>query len=56
MSQVIDFAAQRRQRQDAEQRRRQEAFDRELSRRLAAFLDGRPIPAERIADNPYLGG
>lgn len=50
---VVDLAARRAAREAEERRRREDAFDRELGRRLAAFLDGRPIPSTPIPDNPY---
>lgn len=52
-STVIDLAAYRAEREVRRRREREEAFDRELRRRLAAFLDGSPIPPSPIPDNPY---
>lgn len=50
---VIDFAAKRRERDERERRRRIEAFDRELRRRLADHLDRDVIPVEPLKDGPY---
>jgi hypothetical protein len=51
---IIDFQRFRKAAAAERQRRREEAFDRELRRRLDLFLAGKPIPSEPIADNPYL--
>jgi hypothetical protein len=51
--QVIDLGRCRAERDAQARRRREDAFDRELARRLAAFLEGRPIPSTPIPDNPY---
>ena len=50
---IIDLAARRREREDEERQRRIDAFDRELRRRLALYLEGEEIPVEPIRDNPY---
>lgn len=50
---IIDLAAVRRERAQAERQRRVDAFDRELRRRLALYLEGETIPVEQIKDNPY---
>jgi hypothetical protein len=51
---VIDFRRRQADIMAQRQRRREEAFDRELSRRLSLFLAGGQIPAEPIPDNPYV--
>lgn len=53
-SKIIDLAAWRWQHAETIRRAREEAFDRELARRLSAVLRGEPIPAEPIRDNPYI--
>lgn len=50
---IIDLAAVRRERERVERERRVDAFDRELRRRLALYLEGESIPVEPIKDNPY---
>lgn len=50
---VIDLAEKRREREDRERQIRVAAFDRELRRRLATYLEGGDIPVEAIRDNPY---
>jgi hypothetical protein len=50
---VIDFSRRQADIMAQRQRRREEAFDRELNRRLSLFLAGCRIPAEPIPDNPY---
>lgn len=50
---IIDLSARRREREEAERQRRIDAFDRELRRRLALYLEGEEIPVEPIKDNPY---
>jgi hypothetical protein len=50
---VIDFAAKRREREEQDRQRRIDAFDQELRRRLALYLEGEEIPVEPIKDNPY---
>ncbi|WP_169732767.1 hypothetical protein [Azospirillum halopraeferens] len=52
---IIDLAARRQEREETERRRRIEAFDRELRRRLALLQDEDEdeIPVEPIRDNPY---
>ncbi len=50
---VIDLAEKRREREDRERQLRVDAFDRELRRRLALYLEGDEIPVEPIRDNPY---
>jgi hypothetical protein len=51
---IIDFTAKRREFRCREHEQREAAFDRELRRRLAVFLDGGKLPNEPISDNPYL--
>lgn len=51
---VISLAEKRREREDRERQQRIDAFDRELRRRLALYLDGDDIPVEPIRDNPYI--
>ncbi|MBP2226769.1 hypothetical protein [Azospirillum agricola] len=51
---VIDLADKRREREERERQRRIDAFDRELRRRLALYLDGDDLPVEPIRDNPYI--
>ena len=51
---VVDLAEKRAELARAERRRREEAFDRELRRRMELFLAGQPIPSTPIPDNPYL--
>ncbi|WP_207480556.1 hypothetical protein [Arenibaculum pallidiluteum] len=51
---VISLAARRAARRAEERRLREEAFDRELRRRMDLFLAGLPIPSTPITDNPYL--
>lgn len=50
---IIDLAEKRAERAERQRRRRLEAFDRELRRRLAIYLEGEEIPVEPIKDNPY---
>lgn len=50
---IIDLADKRREREDRERQKRIEAFDQELRRRLAMYLEGDEIPFEPIRDNPY---
>ncbi|MCG5243586.1 hypothetical protein [Azospirillum doebereinerae] len=50
---VISLAEKRREREERERQIRIDAFDRELRRRLALYLDGDDIPVEPIRDNPY---
>lgn len=51
---IVDLAQHRRKREEEERLRRIEAFDRELRRRLALYLEGEEIPIEPIKDNPYV--
>lgn len=51
---VIDLAEKRRERDERERQTRIDAFDRELRRRLALYLEGDDIPVEPIRDNPYI--
>lgn len=51
---VIDFTQKRLEREDRERQRRIDAFDQELRRRLALYLEGEDIPVEPIRDNPYI--
>lgn len=50
------FTARRALQLDRDRQRRIAVFDAELARRLRLFRAGLPIPAEPIADNPYLQG
>jgi hypothetical protein len=50
---IIDFAEKRREREERERQRRIDAFDQELRRRLALYLDGADDSIESIKDNPY---
>jgi len=50
---IIDFTVWRWQHEEKIRRAREDAFDRELSRRLQAVLRGERIPVTRIPDNPY---
>ncbi|CAO3418243.1 hypothetical protein [Azospirillum doebereinerae] len=50
---IISFDQKRRERAERERQARIDAFDRELRRRLALYLDGDDIPVEPIRDNPY---
>lgn len=51
---VIDLAEKRRERDERERQIRIDAFDRELRRRLALYLEGDELPVEPIRDNPYI--
>ncbi|PWC39284.1 hypothetical protein [Azospirillum sp. TSO35-2] len=51
---IIDLAQKRRERDERERQVRIDAFDRELRRRLALYLEGEDIPVEPIRDNPYI--
>jgi len=51
---VIDLAEKRREREERERQLRIDAFDRELRRRLALYLEGDDVPVEPIRDNPYI--
>lgn len=51
---VIDLAEKRRERDERERQIRIDAFDRELRRRLALYLEGDERPVEPIRDNPYI--
>ncbi|HYG88009.1 MAG TPA: hypothetical protein VD978_17270 [Azospirillum sp.] len=53
-AQIINLAVKRAEREEKERRKRIDAFDRELRRRLAMYLDGEDMPAEPIRDNPYI--
>ncbi|HYD32222.1 MAG TPA: hypothetical protein VEB64_15375 [Azospirillaceae bacterium] len=53
-AQIIDLQARRTDIVRRQQREREERFDRELRRRLTAFLEGEELPVEPIPDNPYL--
>ncbi|HEY0833487.1 MAG TPA: hypothetical protein VGE72_06205 [Azospirillum sp.] len=50
---IIDLAEKRREREERDRQQRIDAFDQELRRRLALYLDGEDIPVEPIRDNPY---
>ncbi|WP_207457265.1 hypothetical protein [Azospirillum sp. SYSU D00513] len=50
---IIDFADKLREREERDRQRRIDAFDQELRRRLALYLEGEEIPVEPIKDNPY---
>lgn len=51
---IIDLAAKRLEREEKERQKRIDAFDQELRRRLALYLEGDTIPVEPIRDNPYI--
>ena len=51
---IIDLAQKRREREERERQILIDAFDRELRRRLALYLEGEEIPVEPIRDNPYI--
>ena len=51
---VIDLSEKRRERDERERQIRIDAFDRELRRRLALYLEGDDLPVEPIRDNPYI--
>ncbi len=53
---IIDFAEKRLEREERERRKRIDAFDRELRRRLALHLDAEAetAPVEPLKDNPYV--
>ncbi|HYD67091.1 hypothetical protein [Azospirillum sp.] len=51
---IIDLTEKRREREERDRQKRIDAFDRELRRRLALYLDGEEIPVEPIRDNPYI--
>jgi len=51
---IISLSEKRREREERERQIRIDAFDRELRRRLALYLDGDDIPVEPIRDNPYI--
>ncbi|HYH21646.1 MAG TPA: hypothetical protein VD995_23815 [Azospirillum sp.] len=51
---IIDLTEKRREREERDRQKRIDAFDRELRRRLALYLDGEDIPVEPIRDNPYI--
>lgn len=53
-AQIIDLQARRIDIALRQQREREERFDRELRRRLTAFLEGDDLPVEPIPDNPYI--
>lgn len=54
MSNVINLQHKRAKREEQQRREREEAFDRELRRRLALFYAGQTTPVEPIPDNPYI--
>ncbi len=51
---IISLAEKRAEREERDRQRRIDAFDRELRRRLAMYLEGEDIPVEPIKDNPYI--
>ncbi|NYZ17312.1 hypothetical protein HL658_32620 [Azospirillum sp. RWY-5-1] len=51
---IIDLVQHRRKREEEERQRRIDAFDRELRRRLALYLEGDVMAIEPIKDSPYL--
>ncbi len=53
-AQIIDLTAKRLEREEKARQKRVEAFDQELRRRLALYLEGDDIPVEPIRDNPYI--
>ena len=53
-AQIISLAAKREEREEKARQKRVEAFDQELRRRLALYLEGEDIPVEPIRDNPYI--
>ncbi len=53
-AQIISLAAKREEREEKARQQRIDAFDRELRRRLALYLDGEDLPVEPIRDNPYI--
>lgn len=53
MADIIDLTKAREEREMRRQKEREEAFDRELRRRLALFYAGQKLPADPIPDNPY---
>ena len=53
-AQIISLVAKRQEREEKARQKRIEAFDQELRRRLALYLEGEDIPVEPIRDNPYI--
>ncbi len=53
-AQIISLAVKRAEREEKERLMRIDAFDQELRRRLALYLDGDEIPLEPISDSPYI--